>query len=236
MNTVKQVMTELKKRGSEQTRKTLARHGVTGEMFGVKIADLKTIVKQIKGNQTLALELYQTGNYDAMYLAGLVADGAQMTKKEIESWAKNAAAPGISEYVVPWVASENAHARSLALKWIQSKREFLACSGWNTYVGILATRPDEELDLDEIKSLLDQVVEQLEKAPNAVRYTMNGFVIGVGAYVKPLLKEAKRVAKKIGTVSVDMGDTACKVPLASSYIAKIEQRGKVGKKRRTLRC
>jgi hypothetical protein len=54
--------------------------------------------------------------------------------------------------------------------------------------------------------------------------------------VKPLLKQAKAAAQKIGTVSVDMGDTDCKVPLATSYIAKIESAGRYGKKRKTIRC
>ena len=76
MNTVPEVMTALEKKGSEQTRKTMARHGAPDNMFGVKIAELKMIAKKIKGNQELALELYETGNYDAQYLAGLVADGA----------------------------------------------------------------------------------------------------------------------------------------------------------------
>ena len=81
MDTVEQVMTELKKKGSEQTRKTYRLHGAPEDMFGVKIGDLKVIAKKIKGQQTLACELYDTGNIDAMYLAGIVADGSQMTKR-----------------------------------------------------------------------------------------------------------------------------------------------------------
>jgi hypothetical protein len=65
---------------------------------------------------------------------------------------------------------------------------------------------------------------------------MNSFVIAVGAYVKPLLKQAKTAAKELGTVKVDMGDTECKVPLATAYIEKIEKAGRVGKKRKTIRC
>jgi hypothetical protein len=65
---------------------------------------------------------------------------------------------------------------------------------------------------------------------------MNAFVIAVGTYVKPLLKQAKAAAKKIGAVSVDMGDTACKVPLASAYIERVEAVGRVGKKRKTIKC
>ena len=90
--------------------------------------------------------------------------------------------------------------------------------------------------MDEIKQLLERVVEEIDNAQNRVRYAMNGFVIAVGTYVKPLLKQAKATAKKIGVVSVDMGDTACKVPLATEYIQKVEKSGRVGKKRMTIKC
>jgi 3-methyladenine DNA glycosylase AlkD len=236
MNRVEEVMAELKKKGSEQTRKTLRRHGVTGDLFGVKIADLKPIAKKIKGDQELACQLYETGNYDAMYLSGLVADGSLMTKRQLDSWAKQASCSTISEYTVSQVASEHPRARDLAVKWIKSKQPSIACSGWCTYIGVLATRPDEELDVDEVKELLDHVAEKIHSAPNLVRYSMNNYVIAVGTYVKPLLKQAKRAAKSIGVVAVDMGDTACKVPLATAYIAKVEKMGRVGKKRKTMKC
>jgi 3-methyladenine DNA glycosylase AlkD len=236
MNTVAQVMTELKKKGDAQTRKTYARHGAPPDMLGVKIGDLKVIAKKIKGNQALACELYETGNPDAMYLAGMVADGSKMPKKQLEGWANGATWHMLSEYTVPGVASESEHARELALKWIRSKKESIASGGWCTYAGLVATRPDEELDLAEIQGLLDQIVKEIHTAPNHVRYTMNSFVIAVAAYVKPLLKRAKEAAKAIGTVAVDMGDTSCKVPQGLAYIEKIEAMGRVGKKRKTMKC
>ncbi len=236
MDTVDQVLKELEKLGTEQTRKTYARHGAPSNTFGVKIADLKMIAKRIKGNQSLACELYESGQVDAMYLAGMVADGLQMSKQQLDSWAKIAAWHMQSEYTVPGVAVESPHARGLAIKWIKSKQESIASCGWCTYAGIVATKRDEELDLTEIEGLLKHIVTHIHTAPNQVRYTMNAFVIAVGAYIKPLLKLAKEAAKKIGTVSVDMGDTACKVPLALAYIKKVEAAGKVGKKRKTIKC
>jgi 3-methyladenine DNA glycosylase AlkD len=89
MLTCASVMAELKKKGSEKTRETYARHGMATErMYGVSMADLKVIAKTIKGQQALACELYETGNLDAMYLAGLVADGSQMNKKQLNGWAE----------------------------------------------------------------------------------------------------------------------------------------------------
>jgi 3-methyladenine DNA glycosylase AlkD len=236
MNNVAQVMTELEKKGSEQTRKTFARHNAPSNMFGVKVADLKVIAKKIKGEQDLACELYDTGNADAQYLAGIMADGSKMNKRQLQSWAKNASWHMVGEYSVPGVACESPHARELAIKWIGSKNESIASCGWCTYSGVIAVTPDDELDLAEVKELLNRVVSEIDNAPNRVRYTMNGFVISVGTYVKPLLKQAKAAAKKIGKVSVDMGGTACKVPLATDYIEKVEGMGRVGKKRKTIKC
>ena len=236
MSSVTQIMNQLKKKGREQTRKIFQQHGDSDNMFGVKVADLKVIAKKIKGNQELACELYETGNYDAMYLAGLVADGKRMTKKQLDNWAKSPGWVWISEYTVPWVASESPHGREVALKWIKSKKEAIASCGWCTYSGLVAITPDEELDLTEIKGLLKRVENEIGSAANRVKYTMNGFVIAVGAYVRPVMKQAKTTAKKLGKVDVDMGGTACKVPLALEYIEKIENSGRAGKKRKTTRC
>ena len=45
-----------------------------------------------------------------------------------------------------------------------------------------------------------------------------------------------RTATKIGKVSVDKGDTACKVPFAPEYIEKARKRGTIGKKRKSAKC
>lgn len=236
MPTTTTLLANLKQKGTEKTRATLIRHGAPENVYGVSIADLKVIAKQIKGEQELALELYATGNVDAMYLAGLVADGSQMTKKQLEDWAKTAPCALIAEYTVPGVAVENSHARALALQWIPSKKELVAACGWCTYAGIVATTSNEALDLEEIRGLLDQIAAQIETASNRVRYTMNGFVIAVGSYVEPLLDKAKQTTETIGVVKVEMGETACKVPLATQYIEKVETAGRVGKKRKTIKC
>lgn len=236
MTGVDQVLKALEKKGSEKTRKIFEKHGAGGKMYGVKVADMKLIAKSIKVNQQLACELYDTGNYDAMYLAGMVADGKQMTRKQLQGWVRAADWQMIAEYTVPWVAAESEHGRTLANKWITARKEHVASAGWNTWAGLVTTLPDDELDLAEIKTLLKKVETEIDEAPNRVRYTMNGFVIAVGAYVAPLSKQAKATAKKLGKVAVEMNGTACKVPLALDYIEKIEKMGRAGKKRKTIRC
>ena len=130
--TVKDIMTELKSMGSDSIKKILVKHGVKEPFFGVKVEYLKPIQKKIKMNYQLAKDLYATGNADAMYLAGLIADDKKMTKSDLQTWAKQAVSQNISEYTVPWVAAEGDHGFELALQWIDSKEEHIAASGWST--------------------------------------------------------------------------------------------------------
>ncbi len=237
MPTVTKVLAELKKKANPLRVNAFVNHGAPADkLFGVSVADMKVIAKKIKGQQDLACELYETGISDAMYLAGMVADGSLMPKRVLESWAKNASWLMISEHTVPWVATESKHARDLALKWMKSRKESVASSGWCTYVGLMAIAPDDELDMAEIRTLLKRIQSEINSAPNRVRYTMNGFVIAAGTHVSPLLKDAKSTAKKLGKVDVELGGTSCKVPLASEHIEKAEQSGRTGKKRKSIKC
>jgi len=234
--TTEQVMKELEKKGSESIKKIFLNHGAKGPLFGVKVGDLKVIQKKVKKDHQLAMELFDTGIYDAMYLAGLIADESKMSKKDIQQWAERSPSHGISEYTVAWVAAESDYGWELGMKWIDSPKESIASSGWNTLSGVIAMKPDNELDIALIKKLLQRIVKEIHSAPNRVRYTMNGFVIGVAGFIKELTKEAIEVSKKIGDVYVDMEGTACKVPSAPDYIKKMEAKGSIGKKKKTVKC
>ena len=230
------VMNELETYGNEQTKRIFLNHGAREPFFGVKVADLKKILKKIKKQQQLALDLYQTGNSDAMYLAGLAVNPKEMSESLIRDWADKAYWYMLSEYTVAWVAAESAYGHSLALEWMESDSEHLAACGWSTYSNLLALKADEELDLNEIRSLLKKIEKTIHSEKNRVRYTMNGFVLSVAAYVLPLLDDAKHVGEMIGHVQVEMGKTACKVPFAPDYIKNLEVRGRIGKKKKTVRC
>lgn len=231
-----EVMAFLKETGSDQTKKVLTKHGAQEPFYGVKVGDLKKLVKKIKKDHALSLELYDTGNSDAMYLAGLIADETRITKEQLQHWVEKAYWYMLSDYTVAWVASESSHADELAAEWIKSDQEFIASAGWSTYSSILSIRDNIDIDLSLMKKLLKKVETEIHSAQNRVRYAMNGFVIAAGSFVPALTAESKRVAQAIGKVDVQMGGTACKVPLATDYIAKVESMNRIGTKKKTARC
>lgn len=67
---------------------------------------MKPIAKRIKTNQILADELYSTGNYDARYLAGMIADPKAMTEVDFNRWMEGAYFYMISDFIVAVTLAE----------------------------------------------------------------------------------------------------------------------------------
>lgn len=226
--TAEQIVAQLRKLGSEGTAKVLRNHGAHDPCLGVKIGDMKPLQKQIKKNYALSLELYDTGIYDAMYLAGLIAEPELMTKKDLTGWVKTASKP-IASYVVGPTAAGSPAGWNIALAWIKSRKEIENIAGWATLSAMASIYSDEKLDLAEYQRLLAEVESTIHAAKDAVRYQMNSFVISVGSYLCPLTDVAIETGNRIGRLKVDVGDTNCNVPFAPEYIEKVKARGNLGK-------
>lgn len=232
-----QILEELKPLGKDSYKRTLMKnHGVKEPCYGVAISELQKIRKRIKKDYQLAKDLYDTGNYDAMYLAGLIADDAHMTQEDLQHWVEQAYGGGLHGTTVPSVAAGSPHGDAMALRWIESNAPLIAAAGWATLSAIVSITPDAQLDLDEFRSLLKRVEKEIHQARDLPRYQMNQFVISVGSFVAPLKDTALRHAEAIGPVTADLGNNQCQVFSAPEYIRKVEARGATGKKRKGAKC
>ena len=102
-----EIIEQLRLLGTEGYKKTLLRHGIKEPCFGVKIEEMKKIQKVVKKDYQLSLELYASGVYDAMYLAGLIADDLKMSTKDLQTWVEGANCSILSENTVAWMAAES---------------------------------------------------------------------------------------------------------------------------------
>jgi len=237
MATMNDILEELREMGSESIKRMMMKnHGVKEPCFGVKIGDMQKIRKRIKQDHELALALYDTGNYDAMYLAAYLTDDARMTKADLQRWADAAYGAGLPGTTVPWVASGNPHGHAMALKWIDAKKPNVAVAGWSTLSCLVALKDDADLDLTELTVLIERVKQSIHAAPDAVKYAMNGFLISVGSHVKALTDLAIQTGKEIGRIEADLGNNSCEFFYAPDYIRKVQERGTIGTKRKTMRC
>jgi len=216
-----EAMTRLEQLGSEQARKTFLRHGVTGPSFGVRYADLYALQKQIKVDHALARGLWKSGNHDARILATLVADPEAMTLEDLEAWHADVTNHVLND-AVSGLAARTTFAPRLAERWRRAEAEYRSAAGWHV-VGNLSA-PGTEVDDEWLRPCLAEIRARIHAAPNRTRNAMNSALISIGGYRPALRDEALAVAKAIGTVDVDHGDTSCKTPDAVEYIEKMAVR------------
>ena len=232
----KEVMDFLENKGSEQSRKIYSNHGAPENMYGVKVADMKVVQKKVKINHELANELYASKNADAQYLAGLIADPKAFSKEEFKQWADAATWYMVTEYALAWNLAESPLCMEIALEWIEDDDAKLQQCAWAAMAAYLGITSNEEIDNGKHEELLNRIKNEIHEAENRVRYTMNGYVIALGGAIPELTEACKTAGDEIGKVQVSMGNTACKVPTIRQYIEKMEDRNRIGKKKKQAKC
>ncbi|MFE1243091.1 DNA alkylation repair protein [Fictibacillus sp. NPDC058756] len=230
------VMQELEALSKERTKKIYISNGAHEPLFGVATGHMKPIAKKIKKDQSLAEELYATGNYDAMYFAGIIADPKVMTESDFDRWIDAAYFYMLSDYVVAVTLAETDIAQTVADKWIASGDELRMSAGWSCYCWLLGNRPDMEFNESKIASMLDQVKSTIHDSPERTKSAMNNFIYTVGVSYLPLHDKAVETAKAVGTVEVKRDEKKSSFLIASESIQKEVDRGKIGFKRKYVRC
>lgn len=215
--TVTETLKTLESLGTAQNRKVYARHGAPDNQYGVSFAHLQKLQKRIRMDQALALGLWKSGNADARILAAMIADPAKMTEKILDGWIGTVRYYVLADAVAS-LAIRAKFARRLAERWTREPEEFVAQAGWSM-VARLAMQ-DKTVPEAYFAKFLPRISRTIHKAENRARYAMNNALIAIGSRSDELEIEALAVAKAIGPVAVDHGDTDCKTPDAVSYIKK----------------
>lgn len=235
---LEKVMTELEALGTERTKKKYLNNGAKEPVFGVTISAMKPLFKKYKYNQALANELFDTGNYDAMYLAGMIAEPEKMTEAAFDNWIDKAYFYMISDFIVAVTLAETeiSFASAVSNRWIESGSELTMSAGWSCYEWLLGSRKDTEFEVENLRKLIHRVAETIHNQPNRTKIAMNNFIIAVGISYKPLHKEALTTAQNIGEVEIIKGGNPHVLMSASKQIQVAIEKEKIGFKRKNVRC
>lgn len=230
------VMQDLEALGKERTKKIYISNGAEEPLFGVATGAMKPFAKKIKINQRLAEELYSTGNYDAMYFAGIIADPKAMSESEFDRWMDGAYFYMLSDFVVAVTLAESDFAQDIADKWIASGDELRMSAGWSCYCWLLGNRLDNEFSESKISNMLEIVKSTIHDSPERTKSAMNNFLYTVGISYLPLHEKAVETAKQVGTVEIKRDKKKSSLLNAYESIHKEIDRGRLGFKRKYVRC
>jgi 3-methyladenine DNA glycosylase AlkD len=230
------VIQELEALGKDSIKKRYINSGAHEPLFGVATTAMKPLAKKIKIDQVLAEELYTSGNYDAMYFAGIIADPIAMTEADFDRWMEGAYFYMLSDFVVAVTLAEADIAQEVADKWIASGDELRMSAGWSCYCWLLGNRPDAEFDTSKLENMLEKVKNTIHDAPDRAKSAMNNFLYTVAISFVPLHEKAIETAKEIRPVEIRKGTKKSSTLNALENIEKDIDRGRVGFKRKYVRC
>lgn len=223
--TTTEILSRLEAAGNESTRKTLLRHHAREPIYGVKYADLYKLEKEIKRAfkkesekvQALALELWATGNHDALILATLLVDGTQLGEATIDQWITDSGKCHFLVDAVTGVVAQSPFAAAKREVWRKSDDEWIGRAGWRLVSHAAA---DPEIEDAYLDGCLVEIEAKIHQAKNRTREVMNSAVINIGIRGGVWAEKATAAAGRIGKIHIDHGDTSCKTPDAAAYIKK----------------
>jgi len=104
----------------------LARFGISGERrLGLSVPDMRRIAKILGKDHDLALALWDTGIPDARIVAGMVADPAQLTSRQMDRWVKNLDSWDVCDQVCGSAFLAAPHAWKKVAAWAGRREEYV---------------------------------------------------------------------------------------------------------------
>lgn len=228
--TLAEVMAQLESCGDAKLRELYLRRGAPENQFGVKTADIRAIAKAIKADHELGLELWKTGNADAMQLATLVVKPKLFSPEELEAMVSSvpytqSKTPGFSyTQVADWLMTNvirpHPDKEVMRQRWMESTDPMLSRAGWSLTTERVIKNP-EGLDLT---ALLDRIEAQLATAPGAAQWTMNYCLAEIGIQFAEHRDRAIAIGERFGLYRDYPVSKGCVSPYAPIWIREMVAR------------
>lgn len=218
------VMSQLKGLGTSQQARACQLQGAGDDVYGVSMADLRKLTKQIGEDHELAVQLWQTGNTDARLLATMIADPEQLTPAEATQWMKDVTYPPHGEGVAGVVARAP-FGLSKMRQWRKQKSEYARTTGYEILASILEDDPDS-VEETEGRRILKDIAAEIRRSPGRARHAMVMAVIAIGT-CKPELREAAlETGDLIGDLQSDHPEAADATPSITLRLQRTSQNRK----------
>ncbi len=219
---------ELRSAGTEQNQKIYRRHGSGSHVWGVSFANLSRLKKSVvspsgkKGlNHDYAVGLWESRIVDCQTLGSMIADPKEVTSEQLDHWVARIQFYPVSDYFAKLVYN-SPYWKVKLNKWSHSSREFVKRAGYT----VLAIAALKESDMPDqyFMDFLPGIKGGIHRAKNRAKESMNQALIAIGARSAYLRKKAMEVARDIGEVEIDHGETSCRSYNAAVEIEKIYSR------------
>ncbi len=220
-----EVLEELKKLASAQSRKAQQHFGIHKETLGVSAPKLRALAKTIGRNHELGLQLWETAVHEARHIAIFISDPKQTTEKQMEDWAKDFDSWDIVDNCCGTLFDKTPQAWQKAIEWTGRQAEFEKRAGF-VMMATLAVH-DKKATNEVFEQFLPYLVRESHDQRNFVKKAINWALRQIGKRNSRLCEQAIATARVIH----EKGDSASRW-IASDALRELEKYRSEGKIRK----
>lgn len=192
------ILIKFKDLENEKNKLGMKKFGINIEKgFGVSVSNIRTMAKEIGVDNRLAVELWNSGYNEARILATLIYEPNFIASHILDSWVKDLSSWDVCDQFCLNLVSKTKHAKSKAIKWSKSKKEFIKRAGF-VVMAILAVHLDKE-DEKFFDSCLTRIEHESIDSRNFVKKSINWALRQLGKRNLKLNKRAIAYAEIIKT-------------------------------------
>ncbi len=218
--TLKETLKQLKALGDEKVRAQNKKQGAGDNQYGVKLGELRKVANKIKTNHELALELWETGNVDAQFLAALIIKPRNLSTAELDRMIRSIDFVRVADWINSYVVRNHPEKESLREKWCNDDNRWASRAFWDLTSERVGKRP-EGLD---IKALLDRLESEMLDAKPEVQWTMNMCLATIGIHFPKHRKRAIAIGETLGVYRDYPVSKGCTSPFAPIWINEMVRR------------
>ena len=195
-----EVLRKLQSLGSPENIAGMERFGiVTPSSYGITTPVLKQFAREVKkqaaDRHLLALELWESGNYEARAIAFMIDDPKKVTPDQMESWASDFDNWATVDGTCSYLFCRAPYAYEKAFEWASRKEEFVK-RGAFSLMAYLAVH-DKRSDDDKLAAFFPIIEKHSDDDRNFVKKAVNWALRQIGKRSLYLNKLAIETGERI---------------------------------------
>ncbi len=215
-----EILKQLQAWGEPGMRAVNIKNGAGEDHFGVNLSKLRTLAKQLKANHPLALELWATGNVDAMLLATLLMKPRELAPEEMDAMIRQVSYFKVADWLVVNVVRKSKHARELRKLWRDSPAECTGRAGWSLMIDEIKADPEC------VEEALVRIEAEMKQAPGRKQETMNHCLAEIGIQYPEHRERAIGIGHRLQVLKDYPVPKGCISPFAPIWIeAMVARKG-----------
>ena len=213
-------MVKLEALGTSKVRRQNSKAGAGDNQFGVRLGELRRLAKAIKVNHELALDLWETNNIDARFLAILLMKPTMLSSSELDRLVRSVRFTRVADWLNAYIVKQHPDKEALRNAWMSAKDPMAARAGWSLTAERVAKSP-AGLDMT---ALLDRIESEMARAASEAQWTMNMCLVDIGINDPDARARALAIGESLGVYREYPNSKGCTSPYAPIWIAEMVRR------------